>query len=208
VATDSEEVVQECRGHDVEAIMTSPAHATGTDRLAEIVIRHKISEDTIVVNVQGDEPLMPPELIRACARLLAARPDCAIATAAFPLHNGGEFLNPNIVKVALDEENRALYFSRAPIPWPREHQITIKGDLPEGLPALRHIGIYAYRASFLKQFPTLEVPAIETFECLEQLRALANGYRIAVHRARTAPPPGVDTLEDLHRVRQVLAQAK
>jgi 3-deoxy-manno-octulosonate cytidylyltransferase (CMP-KDO synthetase) len=188
--------------------MTSPAHATGTDRLAEIVIRHQIAEDTIVVNVQGDEPLIPPELIRACARLLAARSDCEIATAAFPIANGAEFLNPNVVKVALDATNRALYFSRAPIPWPREHQITIKGELPAGLPAMRHIGIYAYRASFLKQFPTLEVPAIETFECLEQLRALANGYKIAVHRARAAPPPGVDTLEDLQRVRQVLAQAK
>lgn len=218
IATDADEVLAAAAAHGIEAILTSPAHPTGTDRLAEVAERLALDDDALVVNVQGDEPLVPPDLVRACARLLADRPDCAIATAAHPIHTSDEFLNPNVVKVVLDATGRALYFSRAPIPFPREAMLATRPvagaagpaalAMPTGFEPLRHVGLYAYRAGFLRRFPGLARPPIEHYECLEQLRALAHGYAIAVLRTADAPPAGVDTVEDLERVRLVLARTK
>ncbi len=213
IATDAQEVLDAVTPYGFEAMLTSTAHPTGTDRLAEVAERLGLADDAIVVNVQGDEPLVPPGFVRACAALLAARPDCAIATAAHAIHSVDEFLNPNVVKVALDANDRALYFSRAPIPYPRDAMLAAQQDqatlrFPDGFVPMRHIGLYAYRARFLRLFPTLAQPAVERFECLEQLRALAHGHAIAVLRAESAPPAGVDTPEDLERVRLALARTK
>ncbi len=213
IATDAPEVVEAVAASGFEVLLTSPAHPTGTDRLAEVVERLGLPDDAIVVNVQGDEPLVPPALVSACAALLANRPDCAIATAAHPIDSVEEFLNPNVVKVAFDAADRALYFSRAPIPFPRDAMLAAARTgqppvFPPGYAPMRHIGLYAYRAGFLRVFPKLAQPEIERFECLEQLRALAHGHAIAVLRAASAPPAGVDTQEDLERVRLVLARTK
>lgn len=222
IATDAAEVVEAVAPYGIETMLTSPAHPTGTDRLAEVVDRLALADEFIVVNVQGDEPLVPPELVRACAQLLAERAECAIATVAHPIHAVEEFMNPNVVKVALDAHDRALYFSRAPIPFPRDAVLAAQRaggatpdlrdaaalQLPSDFAPLRHIGLYAYRAGFLRVFPSLARPAIEQFECLEQLRALAHGYPIAVLRTPHAPPAGVDTAEDLARVRLVLGRTK
>jgi 3-deoxy-manno-octulosonate cytidylyltransferase (CMP-KDO synthetase) len=199
VATDSQEIADACAGHGVEAVLTSPDHPTGTDRLAEAARRLGLAPATRVVNVQGDEPLIEPALIARCAQALAERTDCAVATAAHPLHGAEDFANPNVVKVVLDASGRALYFSRAPIPWWRD--APQRGQPPADPQPLRHIGLYAYRAAFLCRFPQLEPAPLERAEALEQLRVLWHGERIAVRVTPHAPGAGVDTPEDLARVR-------
>lgn len=201
-ATDHDEVYAAVRGHGHQAVMTSPDCASGTDRLAEVASRMGWADDTVVVNVQGDEPLIEPQLIRATAMLLHDKPQAAMATVCHPLHDIEEVMNPNVVKVVLDKEGFALYFSRAPIPFARDAWAAGR-VLPEGLPVLRHVGLYAYRVGFLKAYPQLPQPALETFESLEQLRALWHGHRIAVLTTPEPSPPGVDTPQDLERVRRL-----
>jgi 3-deoxy-manno-octulosonate cytidylyltransferase (CMP-KDO synthetase) len=205
VATDHPEIIKVVKEHGHFAVMTRIDHASGTDRLAEVAQIEGWDDDDIVVNVQGDEPLISPELIREVAYNLAGHPDAAIATACHVISDKAEMLNPNVVKVVTDRYGHALYFSRAPIPWARD-AFSAGGDaLPDGLPVHRHIGLYAYRASFLAAYAGLESAAIEQFEALEQLRALWHGYKISVTVTETAPAPGVDTEADLQRVRAVFA---
>lgn len=205
VAADDDRIVTACEAHGVQAILTRQDHVSGSDRLAEACQLLNLNGDALVVNVQGDEPLIPPELINDVARVLAERPGASMGTAAHAIHELSEFNNPNVVKVVMDARQMALYFSRAPIPWWRDGQAA-EGfkALPSPAP-LRHIGIYSYRASFLQQFPQLPPAPIETLESLEQLRALWHGHRIAVHVSDAAPGPGVDTPEDLARVRRLLS---
>jgi 3-deoxy-manno-octulosonate cytidylyltransferase (CMP-KDO synthetase) len=198
VATDSAEIEAACNAHRIECLLTSPDHPTGTDRLAEVAQLLKLPANTLLVNVQGDEPLIPPELINQVAQTLANNPQCAISTIAVPITERSEIDNPNVVKVALNHANEAMYFSRAPIPFVRDAQSAQK------IEHLRHLGIYAYRADFLQAYAKLEPAPPEQAEALEQLRALWNGYRIAVHIASEAPPAGVDTPEDLERIRRLL----
>ena len=208
VATDSPEVLQACAAHTVEAVLTRADHLSGSDRLAEASALLGLPDDHIVVNVQGDEPLIDPTLVDAVAALLAARPQASMSTAAHAIDDAADVFNPNVVKVVLDATGMALYFSRAPIPWWRDrsadgHDAGADPRLaPE--PPLRHIGIYGYRAGFLRQFPTLAQAPIERTEALEQLRAMWHGHRIAVHVTALAPGPGVDTPDDLARVRRLL----
>ncbi|CAM3629020.1 3-deoxy-manno-octulosonate cytidylyltransferase [Polaromonas hydrogenivorans] len=205
VAADSTEIIEKCAAFGIQAVLTRADHPSGSDRLAEACSLLGLADDDIVVNVQGDEPLINPTLIDAVARQLEDRPDCAMSTAAHSIDELADFLNPNVVKVVLDARQTALYFSRAPIPAARdlagkawwEH-----GNLPK---PLRHVGIYAYRVGFLRQFPQLPQAPLEQLESLEQLRALWHGYRIAVHITEHAPGPGVDTPEDLERVRRLVA---
>jgi len=202
VAADSPAIIDACRQHGIDAVLTRADHPSGSDRLAEACEQLGLGDDAIVVNVQGDEPLIEPALIDAVARLLVERPDASMGTAAHPIGSVADFTNPNVVKVVLDARQLALYFSRAPIAWWRDGFAQGITKLP--LPApLRHIGIYSYRAGFLRQFPTLPQAPIETSEALEQLRALWHGHRIAVHVTAVAPGPGVDTPQDLERVRQL-----
>jgi 3-deoxy-manno-octulosonate cytidylyltransferase (CMP-KDO synthetase) len=199
VAGDSFEIVAACQAHGIESVLTRSDHPSGSDRLAEACDLLRLPDDSIVVNVQGDEPLMDPQLVTDVAHLLARRPQAAMSTAAHMLTNVADFHNPNVVKVVLDAQHMALYFSRAPIAYPR--------DTPEQLPSpapLRHIGIYGYRVSFLRLFPTLAQAPLERTESLEQLRALWHGHRLAVHITQHAPGPGVDTPDDLERVRRLL----
>ncbi|CAM5394243.1 3-deoxy-manno-octulosonate cytidylyltransferase [Eoetvoesiella caeni] len=205
IATDDPAIQAAALAHGFDAALTRADHATGTDRLAEVAQQMGWSDDTIVVNVQGDEPLIDPAQINAVAQLLAQDPDAAIATCAAPIGNAQTLFNPNAVKVVCDARQRALYFSRAPIPWARDELADGQQRLAPKLPALHHIGLYAYRASFLKIFPALPVGPLEHFESLEQLRALENGYAIAVLTAREHPAAGVDTQEDLERVRNIFA---
>jgi 3-deoxy-manno-octulosonate cytidylyltransferase (CMP-KDO synthetase) len=207
IATDDRRIRDAAHAHGADAIMTNAHHATGTDRLAEAAALLALGDDEIVVNVQGDEPLLDPALMRRVAATLALRDDVAIATACHPLHALDEAFNPNIVKVALDAQNRALYFSRAPIPWARTAFGATPRTLPPGLPIYRHYGLYAYRVAFLRGFRTLPVAPIEAFEALEQLRALWYGYRVIVEIAEGTPAPGVDTPADLVRVRRLLGFA-
>jgi len=203
VATDDAAIAAACAAHGVEAVLTSAGHPSGTDRLAEVAGRLGLADDAIVVNVQGDEPLIDPALVAECAATLTAAPDCAIATACHAIDDPAEVFNPNVVKVVRDAAGRALYFSRAPIPWDRAHYAERR--VPEPISALRHIGLYAYRAGFLKTYPTLPAAPIEGLEALEQLRALWHGVRIAVFEVAGALPAGVDTPEDLERVRRWFA---
>lgn len=207
VAADDVRVVQACQAHGIEALLTRQDHVSGSDRLAEACELLGLPDEALVVNVQGDEPLIPPVLIDEVARVLAERPEASMGTAAHAIHDLAEFTNPNVVKVVMDTHQMALYFSRAPIPWWRDgqHQDGFK-TLPTPAP-LRHIGIYSYRAGFLRQFPQLQPAPIETLESLEQLRALWHGHRIAVHVTDAAPGPGVDTPGDLERVRGIFSQA-
>lgn len=199
VATDSPEIQAACDEYRIECLLTSADHPTGTDRIAEVAQLLKLPADTLVVNVQGDEPLIPPELINQVAQTLADNAACAISTVAVPIVDTAEITNPNVVKVVLNRANEALYFSRATIPFVRDP------DSKQAITHLRHLGIYAYRADFLEAYTRLEPAPPERAEALEQLRALWNGYRIAVYTAREAPPAGVDTAEDLERVRRIFA---
>ena len=205
VATDDERIAAAVRAHGHPVCLTSAAHPSGTDRLAEVVGLRGWGDDTIVVNVQGDEPLIDPALVRDVAQQLHDRPQAAIATACHAIHDRAEMMNPNVVKVVTDAQGYALYFSRAPIPYARDAFAASAVAFPAGLPACRHIGIYAYRAAFLKTYKQLEPAAIEQFESLEQLRALWHGHRIAVAMVAQAPAAGVDTEEDLLRVRRLMA---
>ncbi len=205
IATDHHAIANVAHEYGFKACLTRDTHASGTDRIAEVAEQHGWPDETLVVNVQGDEPLIPPPLIRAVAGHLHDHPECAIATACHPIHDEASLRNPNIVKVVLDKNSHALYFSRAPIPWPRDAFAAQRQSLPSGLPVLRHIGIYAYRVSFLRAYGQLTPAAIEQSEALEQLRALYHGYRIGVFVTDEAPPPGVDTEEDLHAARQIFA---
>ncbi len=209
VATDDARVVVAVEAAGGQALMTQADHPSGTDRLGEVVRRLGWADEDIVVNVQGDEPLIDPEVIAAVARALAADPDAAIATAAHALHDAADVFNPNVVKVVCDERGRAMYFSRAPIPWARDAWADrAPGNMPQlpaGLPVLRHVGLYAYRVGFLKRYATLAPSPIEQWEALEQLRALWHGYGISVLVLDGAPPAGVDTVDDLERVRAVFA---
>ena len=197
VATDSTEIQAACDQHRIECLLTSPDHSTGTDRLAEVAQLLKLPNNALVVNVQGDEPLIPPELINEVANTLADHHECAISTVAVPIRDDAEIQNPNVVKVVLNRAGEALYFSRASIPFVRDSENT------KNTSHLRHLGIYAYRADFLQAYTRLQPAPPEQAEALEQLRALWNGYRIAVHVAQEAPPAGVDTPEDLERVRSL-----
>ena len=204
VAADDARIVQACKDHGIQALLTRQDHVSGSDRLAEACQLLGLADDAVVVNVQGDEPLMLPALINEVARLLTERPEASMSTAAHAITSVAEFCNPNVVKVVTDARQMALYFSRAPIPCWRDGQ-TASGltALPTPAP-LRHIGIYGYRVGFLALFPGLPPAPIETMESLEQLRALWHGHRIAVHVSTEVPGPGVDTPEDLERVRQLL----
>jgi len=242
IATDHHAIANAVHEHGFKACLTKAAHTSGTDRIAEVVEQRAWPDDTIVVNVQGDEPLIPPALIRAVAEHLHDHPECAIATACHAIHDEAAMRNPNIVKTVLDKNGNALYFSRAPIPWPRdafalpspaggrgaggrdgefaEHALrsssgsglpagtrtASEGILPDDLPVLRHIGIYAYRAGFLRAYGQLAPALIEQFEALEQLRALFHGYKIGVYIAEQAPPGGVDTEQDLHVARALFEE--
>lgn len=204
VAADDTSILRACEEHQVQALLTCTDHASGSDRLAEACDLLGLPDDAVVVNVQGDEPLMDPTLVAATADLLVQDTDCSMGTAAHPIHSVEDFTNPNVVKVVLDARNNALYFSRAPIAWWRDgfsdgiHRLSIPGPL-------RHIGIYAYRAGFLRSFPTLPQAPLEQLEALEQLRALWHGHRIAVHVTPHAPGAGVDTPQDLERVRALFS---
>ncbi len=203
VAADDAEIVAACRAHGVESILTRADHVNGSDRLAEACTLLGLEGDAVVVNVQGDEPLIDPALIDACAATLIAQPDCVVGTAAHAMQSACDLANPNIVKVVCDQAGRALYFSRAPIPWWRDGS-TIGAPAIGPLAPLRHIGIYAYRAAFLRRFPTLATSPLEAIESLEQLRVLWHGERIAVHVSEQPAGIGVDTPEDLQRVRDLL----
>lgn len=200
VAGDSPDIITACAAHGIHAVLTRHDHPSGSDRLAEACDLLNLADTDIVVNVQGDEPLIDPALVGAVAHLLTARPEASMSTAAHAIDNVADFINPNVVKTVLDAQGLALYFSRATIPFGRD----TAGQLPVPAP-LRHIGIYGYRVGFLRQFPTLTQAPLEITESLEQLRALWHGYRIAVYVTATAPGPGVDTPEDLARVRQLFA---
>ncbi|MBC7957157.1 MAG: 3-deoxy-manno-octulosonate cytidylyltransferase [Cytophagales bacterium] len=204
VAADDDEIMRACQAHGVDCVLTRADHATGSDRLAEACTLLGLDGSDAVVNVQGDEPLIEPTLIDACAALLTTRPDCVMSTAAHAIDSADELSNPNMVKVVLDGAQRALYFSRAPIPWWRDGYAQGIAALPPELP-LRHIGLYGYRAGFLRRFPSLPPCPLEAIESLEQLRVLWHGERIAVHVSPQRPGPGVDTEEDLARVRQLFA---
>jgi 3-deoxy-manno-octulosonate cytidylyltransferase (CMP-KDO synthetase) len=200
VATDHADILAACEEHGIPACMTRADHPSGTDRIAEVAAAMGLAGDAVVVNVQGDEPLIDPALIAATAALVSA--SVPMATAAHALHEVQDVFNPNVVKVVLDKAGRAMYFSRATIPWHRDAFALTKDVLPAGYAPLRHIGLYAYRNDFLQSYPLLEISPVEQIEALEQLRVLWNGHAIAVHVSDASPAPGVDTQEDLDRVRQ------
>ncbi len=200
VAADAAEIVDACLANGVAALLTAVSHTSGSERLAEAARVLGFTAEEIVVNVQGDEPMIEPALVDACAALLADRPDCVMSTAAHAIHEAADFNNPNIVKVVLDASGAALYFSRAPIPWPRDG-----GTIGATAPPLRHVGIYAYRAAFLQRYPALAPSPLEAIEQLEQLRVLWHGERIAVHVSEGEPGLGIDTPADLETARRLFA---
>ncbi|HYD94060.1 MAG TPA: 3-deoxy-manno-octulosonate cytidylyltransferase [Noviherbaspirillum sp.] len=199
VATDHADILAACRAHGVSACITRADHPSGTDRIAEVAATMGLPADAVVVNVQGDEPLISPALIAGTAALIGDR--VPMATAAHPIEAVADIFNPNVVKVVLDNAGRALYFSRATIPWHRDGFAASKEALPPGYVPLRHIGLYAYSNAFLQAYPRLALSPLEQIEALEQLRVLWHGYPIAVHVTPEAPAAGVDTPEDLARVR-------
>ncbi|AVI63145.1 3-deoxy-manno-octulosonate cytidylyltransferase [Halomonas sp. GFAJ-1] len=205
VATDDARIRDAMLPYGAEVVMTRADHPSGTDRLAEVAEQLALGEEELVVNVQGDEPLIPPMLINQVAQRLADDPEAAIATLAESISDVETLFNPNVVKVVRSLAGRALYFSRAPIPWDREH-FQAQPALLATDAWLRHIGIYAYRVGFLSAYRELSPSGLEQLEQLEQLRALQHGYAIQVALASTVNPPGVDTAEDLDRVRAILAQ--
>lgn len=199
VATDHADIAAACAAHGIEACMTRADHPSGTDRIAEVAQALGLAPDAVVVNLQGDEPLIDPTLLAACAARIA--PDVPMATCAHPLADAADAFNPNVVKVVLDKQGRALYFSRATIPWHRDGFAASRDTLPAGYVPLRHIGLYAYSNAFLQRYPQLEPAPLEAIEALEQLRVLWHGVPIAVHVTDAAPHAGVDTPADLERVR-------
>jgi 3-deoxy-manno-octulosonate cytidylyltransferase (CMP-KDO synthetase) len=203
VATDHADILAACAAHGIEACMTRADHPSGSDRIAEVARILGLPDDAVVVNLQGDEPLIDPALLSACAAGIS--PDVPMATCAHPLHDAADAFNPNVVKVVLDKLGRALYFSRATIPWHRDAFAHNRDQLPPGYVPLRHIGLYAYSNAFLQRYPRLEPSPLETIEALEQLRVLWHGVPIAVHVTESAPAAGVDTPEDLERVRSYFA---
>ena len=211
VAADDERIVQACAEHGVQVVLTRSDHASGSDRLAEACELLGLDGDDVIINVQGDEPLIDPALVRRCAELLAERGDCVMSTAAHAINDRADYLNPNVVKVVLDAAGRALYFSRAPIAWWRDGVTRSAHGGHDGAPELptpaplRHVGLYGYRAGFLRRFPGMSASPLEQTEALEQLRVLWHGERIAVHVAESSPGPGVDTPADLARVRALFA---
>jgi 3-deoxy-manno-octulosonate cytidylyltransferase (CMP-KDO synthetase) len=207
IATDHPDIVDAAQHFGHAACLTGATHPTGTDRIAEVASQRGWEDDSIVVNVQGDEPLIEPALIREVADQLASHPAADIATACHPIEDAATLFNPNVVKVVADREGYALYFSRAPIPWARDAFARERDRLPPGMRALRHIGIYAYRARFLRLYAGLASSPLEELEALEQLRALWHGHRICVALTRHPPAAGVDTSEDLERVRALFAAA-
>jgi 3-deoxy-manno-octulosonate cytidylyltransferase (CMP-KDO synthetase) len=215
VATDDPRIIEAVEPLGIRAVMTRADHPSGTDRLAEAADLLGLADDEIVVNVQGDEPQIPADLVAAVAALLRANTDCAIATAAHPVHTAEDWMSPNVVKVVLDASSRALYFSRAPIPFARDALPGFPERLPDAFPAplaaaravQRHIGLYAYRVAFLRAYRALAPSPLESIEQLEQLRALWHGHRIVVLSTDEAPPAGIDTPADLERVRRAFAEA-
>lgn len=204
VATDHADIFSACTQNNISVQMTSADHPSGTDRIAEVAAALGLSANTVVVNVQGDEPLIDPLLIAATARLITH--DVPMATAAHAITDMVEAFNPNVVKVVLDKSGRALYFSRATIPWHRDGFAQSKDVMPNAYTPLRHIGLYAYRNDFLQAYPQLAVSPLEQVEALEQLRVLWHGVPISVHITPHAPAAGVDTPEDLERVRRYFDQ--
>lgn len=205
VATDDHTIADTVQQHGHQACLTASHHPTGTDRLAEVCQQLGLPDEVIVVNVQGDEPLIASSLITEVAHTLAAHPEAQVATAACPIRSSETLFNPNVVKVVCNHLNHALYFSRAPIPWARDALADGEQRLAPNLPAWQHIGIYAYRAGFLREFPRLPPGRLEVVESLEQLRVLEQGHRIVVHHTQSPPVGGVDTPEDLERVRAWVA---
>ena len=203
VATDHEDIATACAAHGVHAVLTRPDHPSGTDRIAEVALLLGLPEDEVVVNLQGDEPLIDPALLSACAARIGD--GVPMATCAHPIDHADDAFNPNVVKVVLDKQGRALYFSRATIPWHRDAFAQSRDGLPAGYAPLRHIGLYAYSNAFLQAYPKLESSPLEQIEALEQLRVLWHGYPIAVHVTDSAPPAGVATAEELVRTRLLFA---
>jgi 3-deoxy-manno-octulosonate cytidylyltransferase (CMP-KDO synthetase) len=206
IATDDQRIADVATAFGAEVCMTKEDHPSGTDRLQEVVHKLGFYADDIVVNVQGDEPLIPPRVINQVAHNLSAEIDAGIATLSEPIHDLESLLNPNVVKVVSNHRGMAMYFSRAPIPWPRNAFMKDKSVMPEGYSWQRHIGIYAYRVKMLNDFVKWSPAPVEDTECLEQLRAMWNGALIHVDVADELPPAGVDTPEDLERLRALLAQ--
>ena len=202
IATDHADIAAAAREHGCDALMTRADHASGTDRIGEVARHLELAPDDIVVNLQGDEPFMPPALIGEVAHLLARRTGASIATASHPIDDPADLFNPNVVKVVTDHAGYALYFSRATIPWARDAFAASPGAAAAGVVHQRHIGLYAYRAGFLEAFARMTPAPLERIEALEQLRALWHGHRIAVVETAAAPPPGIDTPEDLARARR------
>ena len=202
VAADDQRIIDAVTAHGIAALITSPDHVSGTDRLAEAVLQLGLPDDTIVVNVQGDEPLIAPALIHAVAAELAAHPESMMATVCHPINDYHSMINPHIVKVVMDSNGHAMYFSRAPIPYPRD-AFAAGAVLPTDLLVYRHIGLYAYRAEFLRQYARLSHSPLESIESLEQLRVLWHGYKISVSISAHPVAPGVDTAEDLALVREL-----
>lgn len=203
VAADHESIMSVCKAHGIDCLLTREDHPSGSDRLAEACNLLGLKNDETVVNVQGDEPLIDTGLVSSVAELLYTHPQADMGTAAHAIHETADFCNPNVVKVVTDKHGLALYFSRASIPWWRDGFAQGIERLPDPAP-LRHVGIYSYRVGFLRTFPSLTQAPIEKIEALEQLRAMWHGHRIAVHVSATVPGPGVDTQEDLERVRQLV----
>ena len=202
VATDDEEIAQTVKKYGYTPIMTNPQHLSGTDRIAEAVKKLELPSSMRVVNVQGDEPFMPPQWIDAVARVLDSQKECVMSSACYRITDPLEIFNPNIVKVVQDVKGRALYFSRAPIPWARsDFNLSAPPVLPAHTPIYRHVGLYAYRVDFLQKYHQLPVGVLESCESLEQLRVLEQGYPIALFTGQDSLPPGIDTEEDLHTAR-------
>ena len=208
VATDDERILNAVLELGFQAVLTRENHESGTERIAEVAEKFGWSDDTIIVNLQGDEPLLPADYIRQVAQALANQTQAGIATLAAKIHNADEIFNPNAVKVVLDKDGYALYFSRAPIPWNRADFIIPPAPLSKNEDSLRHIGLYAYTAGFLKKYCAWEASPLEQIEALEQLRILWHGEKILVQIVDKTPPAGVDTLEDLHRVEAFLKNSQ
>jgi 3-deoxy-manno-octulosonate cytidylyltransferase (CMP-KDO synthetase) len=204
VATDDQRILSAVQAYGYDAVLTRADHVSGTDRIAEVVSNQNWHQDSIVVNVQGDEPLIDPALIIQVAATLAKNSEAVMATACHAIHDKQDFLNPNVVKVVLDKNGNALYFSRAPIPYPRD-AFAVGGDIPQEMPIYRHVGIYAYRVNFLNQYANIPPAAIEQYESLEQLRVLYQGFKIAVTEFVGHIATGVDTQADLKQVRELMS---